>query len=144
MSGSTLPTGSAVAVSVNTTTGIGTVRRVELLVDDVVVATDTGDPRSGPYLLSWTPSTVGAKALRSRVTDSAGGVTTSTTVNVMIGGALPGDVNGDGLVNGVDLSIVRGQFGRTGSAISPTTADTDGNGQVDVSDLSRVVRSLTP
>jgi hypothetical protein len=142
--GSSLATGVAVSVSVNAVAGIGTVRRVELLVDNAVVATDSGDPRSGPYVLLWVPSVAGTRQLRARVTDSAGGVTVGAIVQVTIGGALPGDANGDGLVNRTDLSIVRGQFGRTGSAITPIGADTDGNGQVDATDLSRVVRNLTP
>ncbi len=55
---------------------------------------------------------------------------------------LVGDVNGDGVVNAADLSIVNGQFGRSGSAITDSRADRDGNGRVDAVDIGTVTRAV--
>jgi hypothetical protein len=48
---------------------------------------------------------------------------------------LPGDTNGDGQVNVVDLNNVRNNFGAEGEGV---LGDTDGNNRVDVSDLNAV------
>ncbi len=136
--------GSTVSVSVEAVSGTGTVTRVELLVDGVVVATDTGDPRSGPYQLNWTAGPIGSRQLRARVTDSSGGATTSAPITVTIADGLTGDVNGDGVVDATDLALVRGQFGRSGSAITTAGADLDDNGRGDAADLAAVTRALTP
>lgn len=55
------------------------------------------------------------------------------TLSVTVGAATPGDLNGDGLVNGADLAIVLGQWGTSGSA------DIDGNGTVDGADVAIVL-----
>lgn len=47
--------------------------------------------------------------------------------------AVPGDVSGDGLVNGTDIAIVLGQWGTAGPG------DLDGNGVVDGADLAIVL-----
>ena len=47
--------------------------------------------------------------------------------------ALPADLNGDGLVNGVDLTILLGQWGSAGSA------DIDGDGIVSATDLTNLL-----
>ncbi len=48
---------------------------------------------------------------------------------------LPGDTNGDGVVDLVDLNNVRNHFGETGENVP---GDTDGNGIVDLADLNAV------
>ncbi len=48
---------------------------------------------------------------------------------------LPGDTNGDGQVNVIDLNNVRNNFGAEGDGV---LGDTDGNDRVDVSDLNAV------
>lgn len=51
-------------------------------------------------------------------------------LEVTVGGASPGDINGDGTVDGFDLAILLGQWGGAGSA------DLDGDGIVGGSDLA--------
>jgi hypothetical protein len=43
-----------------------------------------------------------------------------------------------------DLTRVRQQFGRSGSAISDVAADVDGNGKIDAADIATVTRGLAP
>ena len=52
--------------------------------------------------------------------------------------ALPADLNGDGVVNGVDLTILLGQWG------SPGSADIDGDGVVSAADLTALLAQWSP
>ncbi len=52
--------------------------------------------------------------------------------------ALSGDLNGDGLVNGIDLTILLGQWGQAGSA------DIDGDGTVSAADLTALLAQWSP
>ncbi len=55
----------------------------------------------------------------------------------------PGDVDGDGVVNCVDLAIVKASFNKkTGQAGFDSRADVNRNGVVDISDLAVVSRRL--
>ena len=47
-----------------------------------------------------------------------------------------GDINGDGDVNYADLSILLGNYGKSGAAITPATADINGDDDVNYADLS--------
>ncbi len=58
-------------------------------------------------------------------------------LNIAIEPYLPGDFNGDGIVNGADLSVLLGQFGMTG--VRPRDGDANGDGVVDGADLSVVL-----
>ncbi len=51
---------------------------------------------------------------------------------------LPADLNGDGLVNGVDLTILLGQWGASGAA------DIDGDGVVSATDLTALLAQWSP
>ena len=51
---------------------------------------------------------------------------------------MPADLNGDGLVNGVDLTILLGQWGSSGSA------DIDGDGLVSATDLTSLLAQWSP
>jgi hypothetical protein len=54
-----------------------------------------------------------------------------------------GDLNGDGVVNCVDIAIVRASFGRrSGQPGFDPRADTNGDGVVDIRDLAVVARQL--
>jgi hypothetical protein len=56
---------------------------------------------------------------------------------------IAGDLNGDNVVNCVDLSIVKASMGkRTGQAGFDARADVDGNGVVDARDLNYVAQRL--
>ncbi|MCB9847870.1 MAG: hypothetical protein H6814_05595 [Phycisphaeraceae bacterium] len=54
----------------------------------------------------------------------------------IIGESLPGDLNGDGLVDTADLGILIAQFG------GPGTADLDGDGVVSTADLALLIASF--
>jgi len=57
------------------------------------------------------------------------------TLSVTVGSGIPGDLNGDGIVNGADLAILLGQWGTSGSA------DLNGNGVVDGADIAILLGS---
>ena len=62
----------------------------------------------------------------------------SVTINVR---AVPGDLNGDGVVNCADLAIVRASFGKTkGQPGFDPRADVNGDGVVNILDLSMVAK----
>jgi len=64
----------------------------------------------------------------------------TVTMNVL---AVPGDLNGDGVVNCADLAIVKASFGKkTGQAGFDPRADVNGDGIVNILDLSTVARQL--
>ena len=62
----------------------------------------------------------------------------SATANAIIAGALPGDLNGDGHVNGADLGILLGAWGTTDAV-----ANIDGAGVVDGGDLGLLLGAWT-
>ncbi len=71
--------------------------------------------------------------------DSAGGLPSEATALLAASGnAIPGDLNGDGLVDGADLSILLGAWGTT-----LPEADLDGSGSVDAGDLAVLLGSWT-
>ena len=66
----------------------------------------------------------------------------SASVSVSIV-AVPGDVNGDGVVNCLDLELVQAAFGtKTGQAAFNPAADVNHDGVVNVLDLSYVARMV--
>ena len=52
--------------------------------------------------------------------------------------SIPADLNGDGRVNGLDLTILLGQWGSSGSA------DIDGDGVVSATDLTALLAQWSP
>ena|GEM_PF-1805274 len=48
----------------------------------------------------------------------------------------PGDINGDGEVNYLDLSLLLAEFGKSGDAITVKAADLNGDGEINYIDLS--------
>jgi hypothetical protein len=106
---------------------------------------------SGPAAVGFSPNGTGASdasaaafgaagiyVLRVTVDDGRGGTTTSdVTVAVQ---ARPGDLDGDGVVNAIDLQIVIGNFGR--AVADPgcdPRADANGDTVVNALDLQIVV-----
>ena len=70
-------------------------------------------------------------------------VTLSTVVAYISTGSVLGDVNGDGVVNCVDVSIVKAAFGtHTGQVGYNSAADLNNDGVVDIRDLFIVTRQL--
>jgi hypothetical protein len=68
---------------------------------------------------------------------------TATAVINILPSAVPGDVNGDAVVNCADISIVRTAFGkRTGQAGFDARADVVKDGVIDVRDLAYVSQRL--
>jgi Dockerin type I domain len=70
-------------------------------------------------------------------------VTVSTVVAYLSNGSVLGDVNGDGLVNCEDVSIVESSFGKsTGQVGFNSAADLNNDGTVNILDLFIVSRQL--
>jgi hypothetical protein len=71
-------------------------------------------------------------------------VTFSTVVAYISNGSVLGDVNGDGLVNCADVSIVKSGFGtHTGQAGYNIAADLNNDGTINILDLFIVSKQLT-
>jgi hypothetical protein len=74
--------------------------------------------------------------------DASNGPSASAPVSVTIT-AVPGDVNGDGAVNCLDLALVKASFGKkTGQPGFNPNADVNHDGVVNVLDLSFVARQV--
>ena len=110
------------------------VTEVELYVDGEPHATDL----TSPYLFSWdtTKETNVSHTLAAKAYDAAGNVGTSTTVTVTVDNTSPpkpGDINGDGVVNIFDASILASRWGT-----ADPDADLNNDGIVDIFDASIV------
>jgi hypothetical protein len=55
---------------------------------------------------------------------------------------LPGDVNGDGVVNASDVVLIRNQIQGTGDPTMIGWADIDGSGTVDLNDFTTARKKL--
>jgi uncharacterized protein YkwD len=119
-----------VNVIASATDNVG-VTKVEFRVDGILKRTDT----AAPYTFSWDTSTVsnGSHALQARAYDAAGNIGTSPTVIVTVDNQTgkTGDLNGDGIVNIFDLSILLSNWNASGGV-----ADLNGDSKVDIFDLS--------
>lgn len=115
------------------------VASVVLLIDGMSRATDT----TSPYSFSWDTSgyTDGAHALQITATDAAGNTQNSSILTVTVKNQTAafkaGDVNGDGLINNRDLSIVLSNWGRTPATRSQ--GDLNNDSVVNNRDLSIVL-----
>lgn len=83
--------GNDVALEATASDAEGSVVRVEFLVDDVVVATDT----TAPYQAVWTPPAVGNYVVRARATDDMDAVTTTAAANIEIRVPVIADITSD-------------------------------------------------
>ena len=131
----TQPITFTAAVTGNSPTGT-----VSFLVDGLL--TDVG-ALSGIDQASLTSSSlsVGTHSITALYDgDTANGPSSSTPVNVTIT-SVPGDVNGDGVVNCLDLALVKAAFGqKRGQPGYNAAADVNRDGVVNILDLSYVAR----
>jgi uncharacterized repeat protein (TIGR01451 family) len=93
---------------------------------------------------SFTGQTGNKYAFISIATDSAGNIEVKQPVaeaSILV--SLPGDVNGDGVVNCADVAVVKAAFGkRVGQTGYSAAADTNNDGVVNVLDLAYVTQHL--
>jgi chitodextrinase len=66
--------------------------------------------------------------------DAAGNTSAKSTAVAIISAAQAGDINGDGVVNVLDLSIIASNYGKTGMTLAQ--GDLNGDGVVNIYDLS--------
>ncbi len=96
-------------------------------------------PPAGTILPAGNAQTLSAKFTPADTADY-NSANASVIINVK---AVPGDLNGDGVVNCADLAIIKASFGKkTGQAGFDPRADVNGDGVVNVIDLAFVSRLL--
>ncbi len=120
-----------VNIQATATDNVG-VTKVEFYVAGDLKSTDT----SSPYSYSWDTTTVSndTHSLLAKAYDGAGNEGNSTAVTVTVDNTSspkPGDINGDGVVNIFDASILASRWGT-----NDPDADLNGNGVVDIFDAS--------
>ncbi|MCA9329596.1 hypothetical protein KDA11_03040 [Candidatus Saccharibacteria bacterium] len=127
----------AVEILVNASDSGGSgLSRVELYVNGKLIDTKT----ASPYKFNWDTTKIsnGNYTVYTVALDSAGNKTQSSSVTVSISNQStvrkPGDANGDDRVNGVDLSILSTNWGKSGRTWEQ--ADFNGDGSVSGVDLS--------
>lgn len=108
------------------------------LVDDVQDWVDGTASNFGWVVTGNETTTQTAKRFEARESQSAA-FRPSITI-IYQPPAIPGDTNGDDLVNGADIAVVLGAWG----ACSGCAADLDGNGVVDGADLAIVLGNWSP
>ncbi len=109
------------------------VTKVEFKVGGTLVNTDITDP----YSYNWNSTSVsdGSYGISATAHDAAQNNTTSAvTVTVSQVPPKPGDINGDGVVNAIDLSILANNWG--GSSRTRAQGDLNGDTAVNAIDLS--------
>ena len=109
------------------------VTKVELYINGQLKGTDT----SSPYAFSIDTKTLanGSTTIQTKAYDLAGNVGSSTVITVNVKNWAE-DINQDGLVNIQDFSLLAGNFGKTGGAITTARADINGDGTVNLLDFS--------
>ncbi len=96
--------------------------------------------------VTWTlPTAIGVDRLmlqldQANIVASAASTLTLLGLNSESFSVLPGDVNGDGVVNSQDMATVQGEI--LGVIPSTVWADVDGNGKVDITDYNYVRKWL--
>jgi hypothetical protein len=110
---------------------------------DTVVVTGTED--DGTYAWTVPDVTTGAGRLRLVVHDGDGhtGSDESDADFDVVGSALVGDANGDGVVNFGDILAVIAAWGACPDPPAPCPADVNGSGAVDFADVLVVIANWT-
>ncbi|HWZ73414.1 MAG TPA: glycoside hydrolase family 3 C-terminal domain-containing protein, partial [Casimicrobiaceae bacterium] len=108
------------------------------------------DPSATNHPLSyWDPAAQNWDLMHGKLSfylgrSSGNIVNTALTTVVFPSSGIVGDVNGDGIVNCLDLMALKLAFGtHTGDPGFLPTADIDGNGVIDVNDMIAVTRRMT-
>ncbi len=120
-----------VDITASATDNVG-VTQVEFLIYGYPISSDS----SAPYVYPWDTTNFndGIYTISAKAYDGANNVGASTAVTVTVGNTSPpkpGDINGDGVVNIFDASILASRWGT-----SDPDADLNGNGVVDIFDAS--------
>lgn len=133
--GATIAAGTVTSITATASDDSGTVAKVEFYVDGVLKNTDT----NSPFSYSWDTSGLsGSHSLSAKAYDSANNAGSSSAVTVSI--TTPGktgDVNGDGLVNGFDISKILTNWNKTPAV--KADGDLSNDGKVNGFDLSIVL-----
>lgn len=135
-SGTTLTTTTTIQATATDNTAV---TKVEFYVDGALKGTDTTASTGSSYSYALDPSTLanGTHSLTAKAYDAAGNTATSNAVSISVGSApapIPGDINGDGKVDYLDLSALAGKYGQSGSNLG--SADINGDGHVNFLDFS--------
>jgi lysophospholipase L1-like esterase len=126
--------GSSVSVTASASDNVGVVG-VQFKLDG---ANLSSEDTTSPYSVTWDSTTAsnGTHTLTAVARDAAGNTTTSTSVTVTVsngGGTGQGDLNGDGHVNILDLSILLSHYGQAATAAQ---GDINNDGTCNILDLS--------
>jgi hypothetical protein len=124
-----------ITVTANASDASG-IKQVQFYVDNVLKSTDTTAPYS--FSLDTTTLSNASHAFKAVATDNSTNAnqTTSATINATVSNSVlkPADINADGSINVLDLSILASKYGQTGSSLG--RADINADGTVNVLDLS--------
>jgi hypothetical protein len=134
-SGTTI-SGNAYAVAATAADNVG-VTKVEFYVDGTLKNTDTSAPFS--FNLDTTTLTNAAHSFSAKAYDAANNVGTSATVNATVANTafIPEDINQDGHVNILDVSLLINNYGKSGTGLGRT--DINGDGTVNILDVSLLI-----
>ncbi|MCX7806676.1 MAG: PKD domain-containing protein, partial [Planctomycetota bacterium] len=112
--------------------------------DALTYTWDFGDGQTGSGASpTHSFSAAGTYTVTVTVSDGKGGTATGNVVVTVKAGTGPGDLNGDGLVNVTDLTIVTSNFGKSsGDPGFDSRADANGDGVVNVMDLTVVTTNF--
>jgi hypothetical protein len=127
--------GSSVSLTANASDNVG-VAGVQFKLDGVNLGSED---TTSPYSTTWdtTAATNGSHTLTAVARDVAGNNTTSSSITVTVsnsgGGAVQGDLNSDGHVTILDLSILLSHYGQAATA---SQGDINTDGTCNVLDLS--------
>lgn len=119
-------------VSIQATDNVG-IASVEIFIDGVTRSTLTSPPYN--YSLNTSSMTVGNHSMSATARDIAGNQSQTSAVSFTLTSSLKaGDIDGDGIVNLRDFSILASNFGRTGR--TRAQGDLTGDGVVGLVDFS--------
>jgi len=107
-----------------------------------VTGTFTYTPSAGTILLIGTSQTLSVNFMPTDLVDY-NSASASVLINVKQKTPVPGDLNGDGVVNCADLAVVKASFGKkAGQPGFDPRADVNADGIVNILDLSFVAKQL--